>query len=117
VTRADQLQRQPDVQQRLREASQPRGQFQAGATRAPAQAYTPALTTPVAPTAGSSTASGAGVSGPLAGRPTVPVERSPETWLEDIRKLKAQGRSEEAQRELAEFRKRYAVYRLPDDLR
>jgi TolA-binding protein len=45
------------------------------------------------------------------------VERSPETWLADVRKLKAQGRTEEAERELAEFRKRYPDFRLPDDLR
>jgi hypothetical protein len=44
-------------------------------------------------------------------------ERSPEKWLEDIRNLKAQGKSPEAERELAEFRKRYPDYRLPEDLR
>jgi len=44
-------------------------------------------------------------------------ERSAQTWLEDIRKLKAQGRTEEAERELAEFKKRYPDYRLPEDLR
>jgi hypothetical protein len=44
-------------------------------------------------------------------------ERTPQTWLDDIRKLKAQGRTEEAGRELAEFRKRYPDYGLPDDLR
>jgi len=44
-------------------------------------------------------------------------ERTPQTWLDDIRKLKAQGRTEEAERELAQFRKRYPDYPLPDDLR
>jgi hypothetical protein len=45
------------------------------------------------------------------------VERSPGTWLEDIRKLKAQGRTAEVERELAEFKRRYPDYRLPEDLR
>jgi len=44
-------------------------------------------------------------------------ERSPEKWLEDIRKLKTQGKTPEAERELAEFKKRYPDYRLPEDLR
>ena len=45
------------------------------------------------------------------------VERSPQTWLEDIRKIMAEGKSEETGRELAEFRKRYPDYPLPEDLR
>ncbi len=44
-------------------------------------------------------------------------ERTPEKWLEDIRKLKAQGKTAEVERELAEFKKRYPDYRLPEDLR
>jgi hypothetical protein len=44
-------------------------------------------------------------------------ERTPEKWLEDIRKLKTQGKAAEAERELAEFKKRYPDYRLPEDLR
>jgi hypothetical protein len=46
-----------------------------------------------------------------------PVARSPESWLDDIRKLRSAGRSADAERELAEFRKRYPDYRVPDDLR
>ena len=42
--------------------------------------------------------------------------RTPEAWLEDIRRLKAQGRDAEAAAELAEFRKRYPDYVLPADL-
>jgi len=44
-------------------------------------------------------------------------ERTPEKWLEDIRKLKTQGKTAEVERELAEFKKRHPDYRLPDDLR
>ena len=43
--------------------------------------------------------------------------RSPQAWLEDIRKLKAESKAEEAEREFAEFRKRYPEYPLPEDLR
>jgi len=46
-----------------------------------------------------------------------PVARSPEAWLDDIRKLKFDGRSADAERELADFRRRYPEYRVPDDLR
>jgi hypothetical protein len=48
---------------------------------------------------------------------TPAVGRQPEPWLDDIRKLKGQGRAADAERELAEFRKRYPDYRIPDDLR
>ena len=44
-------------------------------------------------------------------------ERTPEKWLEDIRKLKTPGKTAEVERELAELKKRYPDYRLPDDLR
>jgi hypothetical protein len=39
--------------------------------------------------------------------------RTPEEWLEDIRRLKTQGRTEDVAKELAEFRKRYPDYKLP----
>jgi hypothetical protein len=44
-------------------------------------------------------------------------ERTPEKWLEDIRKLRTEGKMTEVDRELAEFRKRYPDYILPEDLR
>jgi len=44
-------------------------------------------------------------------------DRSPQAWIEDIRKLKVEGKTEEAGRELAELRKRYPEYPLPEDLR
>jgi resuscitation-promoting factor RpfA len=43
-------------------------------------------------------------------------ERTPEKWLDDIRKLRIEGKMAEADRELAEFKKRYPDYRLPEDL-
>jgi hypothetical protein len=39
---------------------------------------------------------------------------SPEQWLQGIDDLKRQGKHEEAERELAEFRKRYPDYRIPE---
>lgn len=62
-------------------------------------------------------AAGEGATGAISIRRTDAPERSPQTWLEDIRRLKVLGRAEEAGRELAEFRKRYPDYALPDDLR
>lgn len=42
------------------------------------------------------------------------AERSPEQWLQGIADLKRQGRHEEAEKELAEFRKRHPQYRIPE---
>jgi hypothetical protein len=66
-----------------------------------------------APAAGALSAAAVG------NRPAVPEgkERTPEKWLEDIRKLKTEGKPIEAERELVEFKKRYPDYILPDDLR
>jgi len=45
------------------------------------------------------------------------LERSPQAWIEAIRELKTEGRIDEAGRELADFRKRYPDYALPEDFR
>ena len=42
------------------------------------------------------------------------VAASPEQWLQGIADLKRQGRNEEAEDQLAEFRKRYPDYRIPE---
>jgi hypothetical protein len=42
--------------------------------------------------------------------------RAPEDWLQEIRRLKAEGRDAEAAAELAEFRRRHPDYVLPADL-
>ena len=42
---------------------------------------------------------------------------SPERELERIAQLRAQGRHDEADRALAEFRKRYPEFRIPDNMR
>jgi len=42
---------------------------------------------------------------------------SPEVWLERIAELRKQGKDEEADKALAEFRKRYPGYRLTDEMR
>jgi resuscitation-promoting factor RpfA len=66
-----------------------------------------------------STLQGAGAVGGIASRPAAPEarERPPEKWLEDIRRLKIESKAPEAELELAEFRKRYPDYLLPEDLR
>ena len=45
------------------------------------------------------------------------VDLPPGKWLERIEELRKQGKVEEAKASLAEFRKRYPDYRLPDSLR
>ena len=39
---------------------------------------------------------------------------SPEQWLQGIDDLKRQGRHDEAEKQLAEFRKQYPNYRIPE---
>jgi hypothetical protein len=43
------------------------------------------------------------------------VRQSPEKWLQVMRDMRLEGRLAEADRELAEFRKRYPEHRLPED--
>ena len=66
-----------------------------------------------------STLQGASAGAAIGNRLAVPEakERTPEKWLADIRKLKTEGKAIEAERELAEFKKRYPDYILPEDLR
>jgi len=65
------------------------------------------------------TPQGSSVAAAIANRVAVPEakERTPEKWLEDIRKLRTEGKATEAERELAEFKKRYPDYRFPEDMR
>jgi hypothetical protein len=49
-----------------------------------------------------------------AAKPAEPA--TPEAWLERIADLKKQGREREAQESLAEFRKRYPDYKIPEAL-
>lgn len=45
------------------------------------------------------------------------VEASPERWLEQIAELRHEGRDGEADRQLAEFRRRFPDYRIPEPMR
>lgn len=45
------------------------------------------------------------------------LERRPQQWLEEIRQLRRQGRAADAEARLAEFRKRYPQFPLPDDMK
>jgi resuscitation-promoting factor RpfA len=44
------------------------------------------------------------------------LPRSPEAWLEEIGRLKREGRDKEAAEQLAEFRKAYPAYAVPENL-
>jgi len=126
----------PDAQ-RVFEAQQPNQAVQAPPAAAPvpganaqraydAQRQIPAVQAPpvAAPVPGANTLreSASAVQGTVSGLASrVAVseakERTPEKWLADIRKLKTDGKATEAERELAEFKKRYPDYILPEDLR
>jgi len=43
--------------------------------------------------------------------------RTPDQWIADIRRLRQEGKTAEAEASLAEFRKLYPWYALPDDLK
>jgi hypothetical protein len=45
------------------------------------------------------------------------IQRSPEVWLEEISRLRREGRVKEAADQLAEFRKAYPAYAVPESLR
>ncbi|MFH1045211.1 MAG: hypothetical protein V1796_09280 [Pseudomonadota bacterium] len=45
------------------------------------------------------------------------MQRSPEAWLDEISRLKREGREKEAAEQLAEFRKAYPAYAVPESLR
>ena len=45
------------------------------------------------------------------------MQRSPEAWLAEISRLKREGREQEAAEQLAEFRKAYPAYAVPEALR
>jgi len=44
------------------------------------------------------------------------IQRSPEAWLEEISRLRREGRDKEAAEQLAEFRKVYPAYAVPENL-
>jgi hypothetical protein len=44
------------------------------------------------------------------------AQRSPEAWLDEISRLRREGREAEAAEQLAEFRKAYPAYALPEGL-
>ena len=44
------------------------------------------------------------------------TRRSPEAWLDDIGRLKREGREKEAAEQLAEFRKAYPAYAVPESV-
>ena len=44
------------------------------------------------------------------------TQRSPEAWLEDIGRLKREGREKEVAEQLAEFRKAYPAYAVPESV-
>ena len=96
----------PDAQ-RVFEAQQPIRPAQAPAA-APA---------PGANTLRESASAVQGAVGGLASRVAVSEAKEREKWLADIRKLKTEGKATDAERELAEFKKRYPDYILPEDLR
>jgi hypothetical protein len=110
----------------VRQDAQPQALEADRARASPPAPQGPAVTAPAAntPAQVSPAANAAAISGSAAGA-TLMVnraaskasERSPQTWIEDIRKLMAAGKSEEAGQEIAEFKKRYPDYALPDDLR
>jgi hypothetical protein len=144
--RADLVQRRPETPQALRArqsallreekpssapisvfGAQPPGLAQEQASKAepapaPPQAAPSPATLPSEGASSGAVANALSLGGPsttsaLSPGGAISSERTPLNWLEDIRRLKVGGRAEEAAHELAEFRKRYPEYPLPNDLR
>lgn len=47
----------------------------------------------------------------------VAANRTPDQWIEEIRRLRSQDRTEEANQALAELKRRFPDFVLPDDLK
>ena len=45
------------------------------------------------------------------------AHRDPAEWIKAIMKLRAEGKTEQVTKELAEFQKMYPAYQLPDELK
>jgi hypothetical protein len=120
---SDSLQRRPDVTQNVRArevrpSNAPVSVFGAPPpVQAPAQTAAPAPASPAPTAPPSAAATSAGITSALSAGAAKATERTPQAWIEDIRKLMKAGMSEEAGGELAEFKKRYPDYVLPEDLR
>ncbi len=108
-----QLEKLETRQQRL-EDSRPAPAAPA-ATPAPPKP-SPLAAPPAAPSSASDSLSRERAVGERPARATRSVARPPEDWIEEIRRLKTQGRDADAATELAEFRRRYPEYPLPVDL-
>jgi hypothetical protein len=93
-------------------------------TGKPAQIVTQSAP-PAAPSAEAAPASQAQAQGSPSGSASVAAlqaapakaERTPQAWIDEIRKMMKEGKSEEAGEEIAKFKKRYPDYVLPEDLR
>ena len=116
----------PAPAQPILRAAKPSTQNTLPAARLEAAQPTPAAS-PISAEAGAAVASPAAgadsppsnaLSGALAARVTPKAaERTPQAWIEDIRKLVADGKLEQVEREIADFKKRYPDFALPNDLR
>jgi hypothetical protein len=113
----DALQRKPDVAQGVRAREQKPSGAPLSVFGAAPPAQAPAPPSPPAPTAPAPAATSGAVTSALSAGVAKAPERSPQAWIEDIRKLLKAGMSEEAGAQLAEFKKRYPDYVLPEDLR
>jgi cytoskeletal protein RodZ len=67
--------------------------------------------------AGAAASAAPAAAGKLAPMRQQAIQRSPEAWLDEISRLKREGREKEAAEQLAEFRKAYPAYALPENLR
>jgi len=126
AARADSLQRgfEPLESPVTREAEAPARAPQTPMEKAPAPRFETApaqMNAPqspaAAPGAGVVSGNAGGVAAAVSARAVAAFQGTPDAWLEEIRRLKAQGRSDDVRLQLAEFRKRYPDYPLPDDLR
>jgi hypothetical protein len=117
-----QLQKLETRQQRLEEpkaAGIPPPPTVAPAPAARGIASQPSTASPAAPSGASDSLSRERAVGERPARATrsaPQVARSPDEWIAEIRRLKAQSRDADAAAELAEFRRHHPEYPLPADL-
>src|SRR5262249_9987876 len=96
----------------------PRAEAPQAAPRAEATQRPPSADAAPAPEApAQALASGSASISALQMAPVAKTERTPQAWIDDIRKLVKEGKLQEADAEIERFKKRYPDYVLPEDMR
>ena len=115
-SQAEEPKQEQQARRERRDSSGARELRQATPAPAPEPQHAPAVSAPPPELGAAGTAMRRSEPPPAAAPLAKLADRSPEQWLQGIAELRAQARHDEADRELAEFRKRHPDYRIPETM-